>query len=377
MVMQPDKPRILIFSQRNIFKKALFRCAHYEFENVISQIDSVEFLAPEANPFTRRNSFAKKVAFHAPIALNPGIRATEAKGSYDLFLAICGAPEDLLMINAVGNWRDVCKTSVCLVDELWVKQMDGYRHFVRLLEDFDFVLLYYSQSVKALSERIGSKCFFLPPGVDALRFCPYPDPPERSVDVYSIGRRSETTHRKLLNMAAEKRIFYLHDSIAGDQAINSAEHRALFVNVAKRSRYFIVNPGLIDRPDKRGVQIESGNRYFEGAAAGTIMVGERPDNAAFKELFDWPDALIHLPYDSGDIDTVINELDRQPERQDAIRRSNVGNTLMRHDWAYRWETALKIAGLEPEPALLERKERLRNLAEVVLQKRDEALTGKA
>jgi hypothetical protein len=365
--MQPDKPRTLIFSQRNIFKKALFRCGHYEFEDIVSQIDSVDLLAPEADPFSLRHGIARKVAFHAPIALNPGIQRIQAKGRYDLFLAVCGAPGDLLMVNAVSNWRDVCKTSVCLIDELWVREMANHRHFLRILENFDFVLLYYSQSVKALSERIGRKCVFLSPGVDTLRFCPYPEPPKRVVDVYSIGRRSEITHRKLLKMAAENGLFYLHDSIAGDQAINSTEHRALLANIAKRSRYFIVNPGLIDRPDRRGNQIESGNRYFEGAASGTVMVGERPNNREFEKLFDWPDALIHLPYDSSNIDVIINELDTQPERLDRIRRTNVRQALMRHDWVYRWEAVLNLAGLEPMPELFRRKERLRNLAETILQ----------
>ena len=78
-------------------------------------------------------------------------------------------------------------------------------------------------------------------------------------------------------MARETGLFYLHDTIAGSQAINSKEHRALFAKLAKRSRYFIVNPGKIDEPELTGRQIEIGNRYFEGAASGAIMVGERPE----------------------------------------------------------------------------------------------------
>ncbi len=367
MITQLPSPRILIFSQRNIFKRALFRCAHYEFENIISQIDSVELLAPELDLSRRRHAIAKRIAFHAPIALNPGIQRIPPKAHYDLFLAVCGAPADLLMVNAVRNWREVCKTSICLIDELWVRDMAGHRHFLRILEKFDVVMLYYSQSVDALSERIRRKCVYLPPGVDTTLFSPYPAPPKRVVDVYSIGRRSETTHQALLRMASEDGLFYLHDTIAGDQAIDPSQHRALFANVAKRSRYFMVNPGLFDRPDKRGNQIEIGNRYFEGIAAGTILVGERPNNQEFDRLFDWPDVVIPLAYNSPDINLLIRELDRQPERQDRIRRTNVAQALLRHDWVYRWEAMLKTAGLEPMPELFERKERLRTMAAAVSQ----------
>jgi len=171
-------------------------------------------------------------------------------------------------------------------------------------------------------------------------------------------------------MVTENGLFYLHDSIAGDQAINSKEHRALLANVTKRSRYFIVNPGLIDRPDKRGDQIEIGNRYFEGAASGAIMVGERPNTGEFGRLFPWADAVIHLPYDSSDIDTIIKDLDRDPERQDRIRRTNVVQALARHDWVYRWEAVLETVGLEPLPGLSQRKERLKTLAKAVLETDD-------
>jgi glycosyl transferase family 1 len=365
MTSGPSKPRVLLFSQRNILGKYLFRCPHFEFENVISQVDSVEVLAPQADESSLRSNFVKRMAYHVPILLNPGIRKIPIHAHYDVFFAVCGYPADLLMVDAAIDWKNHCTTSVCLIDELWAKGLPLYRHFFRILKKFDLVVLYYSQTVTSLSERIDSKCIFLPPGVDALLFSPYPKPPRRSIDVYSIGRRSEVTHRALLRMAAENELFYLHDSVAGDKAIDSGQHRALFANTAKRSRYFLVNPGLINQPQKTNKQVEIGNRYFEGAASGTIMIGERPQTEAFKMHFDWPDAVIHLDYDSSEIDRIINNLDRQPEKQERIRRTNVAQSLLRHDWAYRWEAILKTIGLEPMQQLLHRKEHLHNLARQV------------
>jgi hypothetical protein len=367
MDTEPVKPRVLIFSLRNIFGKALFRCPHYEFEDIICEIDSADLLAPKVDPSSTRSSFATRLAFHAPVLLNPGIQRISAKRHYDICFTICGHPQDLIMFNAISNVTDNCAVSVCLLDELWVSEIAYRRHFLPILAKFDVVMLYYSQTVKPLSETIGRRCAFLPPGVDAISFCPYPNPPKRVIDVCSIGRRSEITHQRLLRMVQEDRLFYLHDSIAGIQAINSKEHRALLANCAKRSRYFIVNPGLIDLPEKRGNQIEVGNRYFEGAASGAIMVGERPSNEVFETLFDWPEAMTQLPYDSCDIDLVIKDLDGDPERQDRIRRTGIVQALMRHDWVYRWEAILKTVGLEPMQGILERKDRLKKLAEVVLQ----------
>jgi hypothetical protein len=360
-----QQPRILILSLRDIFSKALFRGPLYEFEDLVTTLDSAEMLVPQADISSSRHMVAKRLAFHAPIALNPGIPPIRVKQKYDLFIMMCGAPADLLMLNAVANWREACKTAVCLIDELWVKQMVDYRHFLRPLKAFDVVLLYYSQSVKALSELIGRKCVFLPPGVDAIRFCPYPELPKRVIDVYSIGRRSDITHKRLLQMSNNDGLLYLYDTVAGDQAINLMEHRRLIRSLTKRSRFFMVNPGLIDRPDIRGSQIEVGNRYFEGAASGTVMVGERPSNEAFERLFDWPDAVIHVPYDSNNIDTFLHELDKDPTGLDRIRQQNLVHALTRHDWAYRWGTILEAIGLEPMPELVQRKDGLRILAESI------------
>jgi Glycosyl transferases group 1 len=365
--MPSQKPRVLLFSQRNIFKGALFRCALYEFEDIIAEVDSVDILAPRVDVSSRRYNLARRLAYRVPMVLSAGGERVGIKSDYDLFLAVFGFSSDLLMLKSIGNWRDRCKTAVCLIDELWIKQFDTYRYFLDALKDFDVVVLYYSQSAKPLSERIQRKCVSVPPGVDAIRFSPYPEPPQRSIDVCSIGRRSEVTHRSLLKMADKEGIFYLHDTLSASQAINASEHRALTANIVKRSRYFIVNPGLIDQPERRGNQMEIGNRYFEGAAAGAILLGERPENDAFSRLFDWPDALIHLPYNSSNVDEIIHQLDGEPDRQEAIRRRNVVNALRRHDWVYRWESILQSAGLAPLPQLLERKERLGRIADAVAE----------
>jgi hypothetical protein len=51
---QPGKPRVLVFSLRNIFGKALFRCPHYEFDDIICDIDSATLLAPEVDSSSTR-----------------------------------------------------------------------------------------------------------------------------------------------------------------------------------------------------------------------------------------------------------------------------------------------------------------------------------
>ena len=362
-----SKSRILMFAQRDIYKKVHYRCYLEEFENLICQMDSVKLLLPKpSNWFKYGTRIAQRLAVDYAISINPGIPKEKINEDYELFFAFCQFPRDLLHIESLGGWKDRCKTSVCWLSELWVAQFHKYRYYLKkILSKFDYVILHWSGSVKPLNDFIRVKTIFLPLGIDAILFCPYPERPQRFIDVYSIGRRSEKAHRTLIKMFEEKEILYLYDSIIGQDIVDTNQHRLLFANLAKRSKYFIVNPGKIDVFEETKGQSEIGNRYFEGAAAGTIMIGEIPQNEEFKKIFYWPDAVIHLPFVSNNVREILRNYDSQPQRLEEIRRKNVLESLLRHDWAYRWETILNIAGLEPLPGLLERKKQLENLAKLV------------
>ena len=160
----------------------------------------------------------------------------------------------------------------------------------------------------------------------------------------------------------------MYDTINSLDGYDLNEHRQLYVNLAKRSRYFLVNPGKIDKSKETGGQHEFGYRYFEAAAAGTLMIGERAhNNKEFDRIFDWEGAVVDLPFGSERIGDIIREVDRDPVRQSQIRKRNITECLLRHDWAYRWESMLQLAGLAPLPALVQRKKRLQQLADQVQQ----------
>jgi len=360
-----DKARILMFSQRNIFNY-YFTCALYEFEDLICQMDRVELLTPHPSKwFKYGDRIANRLAVNFAVVLNPGIPKIRIKENYDLFFAICQFPKDLINVDTVEGWKDNCRVSICWLNEIYATDVYKDRYFLKILSKFDYVILNCSQSVNAVNDVIGDKSFYSPFGVDAILFCPYPEPPQRLIDVYSVGRRSEETHNSLLRMVKEKRIYYIYDTLDGKKVLNANQHRLLYASTAKRTKYFVVNPGKIDCPEETGGQSEIGFRYFEGAASGTIMIGEYPKNDEFKKNFNWPDVVVHLPFGSDNVEMLIDELGKQPERQDKIRTTNVVQSLMRHDWVYRWEMVLKTAGLAPCPQLLERKRRLENLSKIV------------
>jgi hypothetical protein len=291
-----------------------------------------------------------------------GVAQLRVNQKYELFFAIFMFPSQIALLERIKDWRSQCARAVCLLGEVWVHDIARLRPWLELLGDFDRVFVAIKSSVPEVGQVVRKPCTFLPLGVDAMRFCPYPNPPTRSIDVLSMGRRSDPVHQDLLNLAEKKRIFYLYDVVRGFSVIDYREHRAMLANLVKRSRYFISYKHNVNIADVTGGQEAVGSRYFEGAAGGAAMIGIPPDCEEYRDAFDWEDAVIQIPFSPADIGVVLSELDAQPHRLARASRNNVVSCLLRHDWAYRWEQILHSIDLQPTPALAARKATLQALA---------------
>ncbi len=95
------------------------------------------------------------------------------------------------------------------------------------------------------------------------------------------------------------------------------------------------------------------------------MIGDHPETEAFREHFGWTDSVIHVPFDTPDVANILAELDSESQRIAEARKNNIVQSLLRHDWAYRWSTILNLAGLKPSAALTERLEYLTKLAKEI------------
>src|SRR4029077_8665628 len=113
------------------------------------------------------------------------------------------------------------------------------------------------------------------------------------------------------------------------------EHRAMLATILKHSRYYIANRSYVNKPEFTAGRDEISARFYEGAAAGTVMIGEAPRSEQFERQFDWPDAGIHVPFDCPDVGRILAELSDDPERLRTIRRKSVREAALRHDWLHR------------------------------------------
>ena len=373
--MEKNNARVLMLSHRNIANRIFARCVWFEFEDMIKQIDCIAMLAPErvrsVKGFDTGYRIASKVGQYLPIALNPGVPSTTVEKEYDLFFTVCTFPMDLLYVNALKNWRKKCETAVCWIDEMYVTDIQYAKYSKEIISQFDHVIVSCNRVAREIKKLIQGECLFLIPGIDSILFCPHPKEPDRFIDILSIGRRSEDLHNYLVKALEKNELFYVYDTVSshgckyGLTTADPKQHRLLYANMVKRSKYFLVDTGKFD--DIKGTDNEEiiGARYVEGAAAGTIMIGKQPSHPEFSKLFFWYEPVIDISANPDRIVEIIKEIDNQIDRKIRIRKDNIVNSLRYHDWVYRWELILKLAKLDPLPALVERKSRLKELADIV------------
>jgi len=362
------RPRICLLSARN-FERLAFQCGFLEAQDILATCDDIDLICLETEPnFQSKLRWMRRLMYHDVSRrlafVNPGLTPVRLTKDYDLLVVMCATYWDFLYVNALDGWQDHCRTSVCWIDELWAAELPRYRYWLPSLRRFDHVIVGLQGTAAPLSEVIERHCDFVPGGVDVLRFSPYPDPPDRVIDIYSVGRRRPEVHQALLDHAASKGLFYVYDSLqaSDSHALDHRQHRDLYASAAKRSRFFVVAPGKVDAQEETRGQVEVGFRYYEGLAAGTVMIGQAPNCRAFGDLFDWPDAVVPIRPDGADVADVLGSLMIEPDRLSELGRRNVCHALLGHDWAHRWHRVLEIAGLDVSAALEARERRLKVIA---------------
>ena len=364
-----EESRVLIWSLRNI-QNFVYNACLYEFEDIIAKADDADIIAPPAYKTLSRvlNKIAvvttQNVKGLSLASVNPYGRSIDLWYEYEIYFVILDFPWYTGSINLLKNWRRRCRFAVCYIIETWTTDASRLSNFMPFFNQFDLICVGTFNILPTISEMAECPCMFLAPGIDTLKFYPNLEADDRAIDVCNVGRRSDVTHQALTSLAEQESFFYYHELTSGSvkRLSNHSTHRTMAANLLKNSRYFITNHAKANLPGLITSDSEIGYRFFEGAAAGTVMIGDPPKGEHFKRYFAWEDAVIPIRFNEPDIADIIKDLDAQPEYLRQIRTNNVINSLRMHDWVYRWEQVLEKLGLPATKEMAVRQTRLRALA---------------
>jgi len=349
--------KVVQLSQRRITDLVAF-CANYEFEDILAAVTGAQRIDTSDLPgleFSRRAYKLARLASRSPELarrLAPYPRTKVAlEDDFDLFFPVFNHVFELYALAAIPNWRQRCRKAACFIIEVWPHLLP--RYLLELLCAFDHIFIGHRHSVQEVTHITGRPCTYLPLAVDVPRFAPASLNQPRPIHVCNIGRRSQVTHRALLEDAERQQSFYFYDTVAASGPDRTFrvdiphEHRRMLATILKHSCYYIANRSHVNKPEFTAAGDEISGRFYEGAAAGAIMIGESPRSEEFRRQFDWPGAMMQMQFDCPEIARVLAELNRDPERLQAVRRSNVREAARRHDWLHRIQVVFDVLGLAP------------------------------
>ncbi len=363
--------RILVISVRG-FRFQVANCCIYEFEDLLCDLEQAKLYAPTSEfDWARKIYRLVKYPSHSDrlaglIAPFPHELSLDHE-EYDLLFVVLDNPWQMHLLESIKGWRDQCRHTACFIVEIWQPDLSNWRLLQEPFQNFDHIFLGVNHCVEQLAKLVNRPCTYIPLAVDTLRFCPYPTPVQRSIDVCNIGRRPSQIHEPLFKLSQEQNFFYYYDTVRKQklEIENYLEHRCLLASLLQRSRYTINYYAKFNAPEETGGTEEIGSRFFESAAAGTVMIGMPPSGDTFPKYFDWTDAIVKVDLDRENIIDVIAKLDAQPERLAQISRDNMVNSLLKNDWVYRWRDILAVFNLEVTPVMLEREQLLQQLAQSI------------
>jgi glycosyl transferase family 1 len=364
---------VLLLSERRIADLVAY-CLAYEFEDTFAavtaaqRIDATDLRGLE---YSRRAYKLARAVCRSPrlarrLAPYPRNKVVLDR-DFELFFPVFSHIYELYSLATIPNWRQRCHKAACFITEVWSDQLPEY--LLELLSEFDHIFLGFRHSVEDVARITGRPCTYLPLAADVLRFAPASLDQPRPIFVCNIGRRSPITHQALLEESERQQSFYYYDTVAASGAdlkqrtfrVDSPhEHRRMLATLLKNSRYYFANRSRVNEPEYIADRDETSARFYEGAAAGTVMIGEAPRTAEFKRQFDWPDAVIHVPFDSPDIGRILADL--SSERLRAVQRNNIREAALRHDWLHRIQVVFDVLGLSPTEGM---RARARQLDQIV------------
>jgi hypothetical protein len=367
--------KILLLSQRRIADLVAF-CLSYEFEDVFAAVTDATRIDASGFP---NLELCRRI--YKSVRLTSGSAALAARVTphprnsvilerdFELFFPVFSNAFQLYSLAMLPNWRARCCKAACFITEIWVGLLPEY--LLELLSEFDHVFVGLRHCVEEVARITGRPCSYLPLATDVVRFAPASLDQPRPITVCNIGRRSPITHRALLEEAERAGSFYYYDTVAASgsdlkqrtfRVDSPHEHRIMLATLLKHSRYFIANRSHVNNPEFTAGRDEISARFYEGAASGTVMIGEAPRADEFKRQFDWPDAVVQVPFDSPDICRILANLSDDPERLRAIRHNNVRAAALRHDWLHRIRAVFDVVGMAPTEKMQARGIRLDQIA---------------
>jgi hypothetical protein len=332
---------IYVLSLRSI-NKSPAQCCVIEFEDVMIKCLGAELIKP--SHVIENASSKPRTLFVVGLSIYDVDAALRSiKPSIDAFDKVCAYVFDAFLPKSEFKkpvWRKLIST-----------------HY-RTIRKVSHLFVPFRQSVKEFEQCFNIPVSYMPLAVDVFQHGGYDE--HKIIDVNGYGRQYGELEKMLsvrFNQRGSHKVFH-HTNHAHMPIIHDAHaHRRLFWQQLRKSRIAMAFDPMHTDLNGRFRFSFVGQRWFESAAAGCVIVGKRPVCAEMDELFNWQDSTIELPDDAVAMaDSIEHMLSNW--NLDEIGKRNYAHCLDRHDWRHRIRDMLEIMQTVPSKRLIDEIEEL-------------------
>jgi len=233
-------------------------------------------------------SFASKYMQHFGQGMNRGVYRKyfpkqELELKADVAWCILMGPENY-RLDLYNKWDTGCKAKILYLYDTLPAQ---YPLIKRLFSNnsWDILITSFNDAVEDLEKITGRKWHCAEQAAGETLFQPVPLH-ERLIDFSSYGRRYPVLHEAIKEFCHNKGLYYdytTHD--ARHPVADAAELYRQYAWHLSHSIFTVSWPVELTNPGRSGHLHPITCRWFEAAAAGTIIIGKAPANPAFEALF--------------------------------------------------------------------------------------------
>lgn len=254
-------------------------------------------------------------------------------------LLIAPSPASLVHLSQIEGWRTRYGRIVAWVfDSFWV---DHIPRFARATDHFDHVFVTEKEDLTTWRETLRGPVTWLPWGADALNLGS--DNPDRSIDVFRIGRQPPAWEDDEVSAraCAERGLRFQGRPPNHDDAVDNQQALMAIFRQAKFTLSFsnAVSPAGYTHPKRQYITA----RWTDALASGAVVAGIPPAGESTSDLL-WDEALLDL----GTVDrTAGADIIAQAVRAWTPDRARINHrrSLERLDWRLRFQELKKALGV--------------------------------
>ncbi len=211
----------------------------------------------------------------------------------DIAWYILMGPENY-QLDQFKNWQGQYKKKILYIFDTLPSQ---YPLIKKLFSnsDWDMLITSFNDAVPDLEQLTGRKWYTLEQATDTSFFTPL-QLHERTIPFSAFGRRNPIYHEAVKSFCADHHLYYDYTMAASWE--KNLDGRDLYQQYAWHLNHSVFTfswPVELTTPDRAGHLHPITCRWFEAAAAGTVMIGKAPENSLFEDLL-FPGAVQRLAW---------------------------------------------------------------------------------